>query len=150
MVAAPSSTWNNIFFCRNGASKMHHFWALSISNSRIPVVNYAYLRHRRNYRSNFKGVGVVKKSLTTAGDDDQCSDSEEADNSSNTSGGGGETPVIAEQTTNTKTNNGILAAAIQRLPLSLGEANSAIISACLVGLLTGFSVVLFNNAVCKP
>ncbi|KNA05032.1 hypothetical protein SOVF_194140 isoform A [Spinacia oleracea] len=147
MVAAPSSTWNNIFFCRNGASKMHHFWALSISNSRIPVVNYAYLRHRRNYRSNFKGVGVVKKSLTTAGDDDQCSDSEEADNSSNTSGGGGETPVIAEQTTNTKTNNGILAAAIQRLPLSLGEANSAIISACLVGLLTGFSVVLFNNAV---
>ncbi|XP_048491850.1 chloride channel protein CLC-e isoform X2 [Beta vulgaris subsp. vulgaris] len=77
--------------------------------------------------------------------DEKCLESDEIDHISSVdhtssdsgSGGGGERGI----------NKGVLATVLQGISLSGGEANSAIVSACFVGLLTGLSVVLFNYLV---
>lgn len=140
MVAALSS-FSHLLYAIPSSTKPISTSSLSSLNL---ILNYGCRRRNRNHnhnrRFNFKGVRVLKESSSA-----------EEDDHSTTAGGGvgdGETPVLADQgTTPNAASNGILAAVIQGIPLPQGEANSAIISACLVGLLTGFSVVLFNNLV---
>uniref|UniRef100_A0A803LE26 Chloride channel protein n=1 Tax=Chenopodium quinoa TaxID=63459 RepID=A0A803LE26_CHEQI len=137
MAASPFTT-PTLFSGKNGNTKIcqflsHHLCTMPLPTSTYPlppIINYATLRrrHRRRIqRYNFNGLGDDNYSTTTS------------------SGVAGDGETLTTPDTNTK--KGILAAAIEALPLPQGEANTAIISACVVGLLTGVSVVLFNYVV---
>ncbi|KAL2903329.1 Chloride channel protein CLC-e [Bienertia sinuspersici] len=121
-MAAATSTITTFFFGNENTkicqSLSHRLWSMPLptSTNSMPALHYSTrCRRRRTRRYNLKGTGDDKHSTTTSG-----------------GAGDGETPA----TLDVNTNKGILAAAIEILPLPQGEANSAIISACFVGLLT--------------
>lgn len=109
------------------------------------IINYGISSGSDFYRRNFKGIKILKKSLSD--EDDQCAELEEDDRSSG--GGGGDDGGTLELVDEVNPRTGILASALQGFTLPQTEGTSAIISACVVGLFTGSSVVLFNYVVGK-
>ncbi|CAO2815165.1 unnamed protein product [Amaranthus hypochondriacus] len=107
------------------------------------IINYGISSGSDFYRRNFKGIKILKKSFSD--EDDQCAELEEDDRSSG--GGGGDDGGTLELVDEVNPRTGILASALQGFTLPQTEGTSAIISACVVGLFTGSSVVLFNYVV---